>query len=101
MSGLPKGLISYLRAPFVMIVWVMETYTNNRERLKAFMAQPRTAKTFKVAITLTGLIWVAIAVMANEQQGERLTDAMQNFWTETQTLSDDRKTFQDNKESAR
>lgn len=95
-----NGLKSYLRVPFVMIVWVMETYAKNRERLKTFMAQPRTAKIFKGAIVLTVLVWVAIALMANEEQGHRLSDAMKNFWSETQSLSQDRKDFQNSKELA-
>lgn len=95
-----SGLKAYFRAPFVMIVWVMETYSKNRERLKAFMAQPRTAKIFKGAIVLTALVWVVIALIANDQQGQRLTDAMKSFWSETQSLSEDRKAFQDKKETA-
>ena len=100
MTGLPEGLKAYLRAPFVMIVWVMETYAQNRTRLKTFMAEPRTARVFKWAIGVTALVWLAIALMANEEQGKRLTDAVQGFWSDAQSLSEERKALQDGKESA-
>jgi len=100
MTGLPEGLKSYLRAPFVMIVWVMETYTKNRDHLKAFMAQPRVAKTFKIAVVLTALGWIVVALMANPEQGQRLTDAVKSFWSDTQDLSEQRKALQEGKENA-
>lgn len=101
MSGIPEGLKSYLRAPFAAIVWVMETYSKNRERLRVFMAQPRTARIFKMAIVVTALAWIVIALMANEEQGQRLTDALKGFWSETQSLSEERKALQESKEVAR
>jgi len=100
MTGLPEGLKAYLRVPFVMIVWVMETYTKNRARLKTFMAQPRTAQMFKWAITLTALVWLAVAVMANPQQGQRFTDAIKGLWSDTQNLSEQRKALHESKEPA-
>ena len=48
MTGLPAGLKAYLRVPFVMIVWVMETYTKNRDSFRTFMAKPRVSTAFKV-----------------------------------------------------
>lgn len=100
MSGMPEGLKAYFRAPFVMIVWVMETYAKNRARLRTFMKEPRNAKIFKVAVVITALAWLVIALMANEQQGQRLTDAVKNLWSETKDLSDQRKALQEGKEPA-
>jgi len=100
MTGLPEGLKAYLRVPFVMIVWVMETYTLNRARLKTFMAQPRTAQVFKWAIGVTALIWLVVAMMASEQQGQRFTNAVKGFWSDAQSLSQERKALQEDKESA-
>ena len=100
MTCLPEGLKNYLRTPFVMIVWVMETYAKNRARLKVFMAEPRVAKTFKIAVVATTFVWLAIAFMANPEHGQRLTDAVKNFWTETQNLSEQRKALQESKEAA-
>ena len=79
MINLPEGLKSYLRTPFVAIVWVMDTYAHNRARLKTFMAQPRTAQVFSVAVVLTFVVWLGVALMANEEHGQRLTDAIQGL----------------------
>lgn len=95
-----EGLKAYLRVPFVMIVWVMETYTKNRERVKSFMAKPRTAQVFKTAVVLTALVWIVIGLTANEEQGQRFTDAVKNFWTETQSLSDEKRALQSGPETA-
>lgn len=98
MSGLPDGLKAYLRVPFVMIVWVMETYASNREKLRAFMARPRTARTFKAVIAATVVVWIVVALIANEQQGQRLTDAVQGLWSETKSLNEQRQSLQQDQE---
>ena len=100
MTGLPEGLKNYLRTPFVMIVWVMETYAKNRARLKVFMADPRVAKTFKIAVVVTTFVWLAVAYMSNPEQGQRLTDTVQEFWSDTKDLSEQRKALQEGKEAA-
>jgi len=91
MTGLPAGLKAYLRVPFSMIVWVMETYAKNRDRIRTFMAKPRVATAFKVMLALTALAWIIIGLTANEEQGRRLTDAMQGFWTDAQDLNAEKK----------
>lgn len=100
MTGLPEGLKNYLRTPFVMIVWVMETYAKNRARLKTFMAEPRVLKTFKIAVAVTALVWIVVGFMANPEQGQRFTDAVKGFWSETKSLPEQRKAFQESQESA-
>jgi len=74
-----------------MIVWVMETYTKNRDRIRAFMAKPRVSLAFKVMLALTAVAWITIGFMANEEQGRRLTEAMQGVWTDTQDLNAEKK----------
>ena len=73
MAGIPEGLKAYLRVPFSMIVWVMETYANNRARVKDFMSQSKPADFFKIAIAITVLAWIVIGLSAKEEDGQRLT----------------------------
>lgn len=91
MAGLPNGLKAYLRVPFVMIVWVMETYAKNRERLRAFLAQPRVAGTLKWAIVLTAVVWLVVGFMASDEDRGRLTETLKAFWTDTQELNAEKK----------
>ena len=100
MTGLPEGLKNYLRTPFVMIVWVMETYTKNRTRLKAFMAEPRVAKTFKIAVVVTTFVWLAVAFMASPDYSQRLTETVKEFWADTKDLPAQRKALQNAQEPA-
>jgi len=100
MTGMPEGLKNYLRTPFVMIVWVMETYAKNRTRLKAFMAQPRVSKTFKITVVVTTFVWLAVAFMASPEYSQRLTDAVQDFWADTKDLSEQRKALHNDQEPA-
>lgn len=98
--GMPTGLKNYFRVPFVMIVWVMETYTKNRESFRGFMAKPQIARAFKIILILTALAWVTIAWQANEKDGSRLTDALKGFWTDAQDLNEQKKQLNLEKEQS-
>ena len=89
-----EAVKAYLRVPFTVIVWMMETYSKNRLRLRIYMAQSRTKTMFKWAITVTMLAWIVIALIAREDQGQRLNDAIQGGWADTQSLFDERKTLE-------
>ena len=91
MAGFPEGLKSYLRVPFVMIVWFMETYAKNTARLRIFMKKPRVAMAFKLAITFTVLLWVVVAMVASEDDKNRFTDTLKSFWGEMQDLNQQKK----------
>ncbi|PCI40812.1 MAG: hypothetical protein COB46_06170 [Rhodospirillaceae bacterium] len=98
--GIPTGVKNYFRVPFVMIVWVMETYTKNRESFREFMAKPRIAAAFKVILVLTALAWVTVAWQASEEDGSRLTEAMKGFWTDAKDLNEQKKQLNLQKEQA-
>ena len=91
MTGLPSGLKAYFRVPFVMIVWVMETYAKNRDRFRTFMAKPRVATAFKVMLALTAAAWIIIGLMAKEEDRGLLTDAVQGLWSDAQDLNAQKK----------
>lgn len=91
MTGLPAGLIAYLRVPFAMIVWVMETFTKNRDRLRSFMAKPRVSLAFKVMLALTALAWVIVGINASEEDSGRLTKTLQGVWSDAQDLNAEKK----------
>ena len=88
-AKMKNGLIAYLRVPFTMIVWVMETYEKNRARVKVFMMGPRVASAFKIGLLLTAIIWVVIGVTATDEDGQRLTDTLKTFWSENIQSNDD------------
>ena len=100
MINLPNGLKAYLRVPFVMIVWIMETYASNRTRLRVFMAQPRVTTAFKVMLALTAVIWLGIALMAKEESGQRLTDAISDLRSDTESLIEQREAVQQGQKPA-
>ncbi len=96
---LPPGLKAYLRVPFVMIVWVMETYTKNRDRFKAFMADSRVRHFYMGLLLVTAVAWGSISFMASEEDSSLLSDAVKGAWSDTQKLSEERKVYQDALES--
>ena len=96
---LPPGLIAYLRVPFVMIVWVMDTYTNNRDRFKNFMADPRVRNIYMGILVVTAVTWGAILFTATDEDRSLLTDAMKGTWSDTKKLSDERKAYQESLEA--
>ncbi|MCG8389416.1 MAG: hypothetical protein MJA30_27945 [Cytophagales bacterium] len=74
-------VIWYLRQPFVMIVWFMETFAANRARLKAFMAEPRVASWVKTIIVATFFVWLLVfAFVATQEGGDRFTCAVKSLW---------------------
>ena len=81
---MPGWLKSYLRQPFVMIVWFMETYTKNTTRLRIFMTNPGAIKAFKIAITFTMLVWIVVGFMASDEDRGRLTEKIRTTWGELQ-----------------
>ena len=91
MSRLPEGLRNYLRTPFVVIVWFMETYTKNRARMKAFMAEDGAKKMFQGAIMLTVVVWVVVGLSASPEDRNRLTNALMGFWDDTEALAEEKK----------
>ena len=75
-----QWLVWYLRQPFRLIVWFMETFSNNRARLAAFMAKDGVAKTVKTIIVLTFFVWLAVfAFLASDEQGQRLSCAVKSL----------------------
>ena len=91
MKKLPNWLISYLRQPFVYIVWVMETYAKNTARLRIFMAKPNVAKAFKLAITFTMLVWIVVGIMASDEDRGRLTEKIRTTWGDIQEINEQKK----------
>lgn len=91
MTGFTEGLKSYLRVPFVMIVWFMETYAKNTTRVRIFMAKPDVIKVFKLAIAFTMLAWIVIGVMASDEDRGRLTEKIRTTWGEVQDINQQKK----------
>lgn len=74
-------LVWYLRQPFRLIVWFMETFAKNRERVGAFLARGRVAAVFKTAVILTFALWIGIfAFLASKDEGDRFSCAVKSLW---------------------
>ena len=71
-------------APFRLISAVVDIFVSNRNRIRDFLSIPRVANTLKYGMVLTMLIWLAIAMLAKEEDKKRLNDAVRDFWPETE-----------------
>lgn len=81
-AKLKSWLIAYLRQPFVMIVWFMETFKKNRTRLKAFSEQQRVSSAFKTLIVTTFFVWLLIfAFISTEDGGDRFSCAVKSLYS--------------------
>jgi Flp pilus assembly pilin Flp len=76
-------LIEMQRMPFRAIVAVMENFNRNRKRIRDFVRRPRIANTLKYGMMLTLLAWLVIALIFKGDEGNRLTDAVNNLWSKT------------------
>lgn len=73
-------LVWYLRQPFRLIVWFMETYAKNRERLKELLKNERAANAVKIVVVATFFVWLAVfAFLATDEQGNRFSCAVKSL----------------------
>jgi hypothetical protein len=80
-AKMKSWLIAYLRQPFVMIVWFMETFKKNRLRLKAFSERQKFSSIFKTLIVTTFFVWLLIfAFLSTEDGGDRFTCAVKSLY---------------------
>ncbi|WNJ99329.1 hypothetical protein L2D14_15840 [Thalassospiraceae bacterium LMO-JJ14] len=80
-SKLKSWLIAYLRQPFNMIVWVMETFAKNRKRLAVFLAREKVASVFKAVVVATFFVWLGVfAFLSSSEEGDRFTCALKSLW---------------------
>ena len=81
-AKLKSWLIAYLRQPFVMIVWFIETFKKNRLRLKAFMEKQRVSSFVKTIIITTFFVWLLVfAFIATQDGGDRFTCAVKSLYS--------------------
>lgn len=81
-AAFKSWLIWYLRQPFVMVVWFMETFAKNRAAVKAWAARPRVAAFVKTLIVGTFFAWLAVfAFLATSEQGDRFSCAVKSLWS--------------------
>jgi hypothetical protein len=82
-NPIKKWLIAYLRQPFHMIVWVMETFAKNRKRVAAFMAREGVVRVFKTVVIATFFIWLAVfAFLSSREEGNRFGCAVKSLMSD-------------------
>jgi len=70
-------------APFRAIARLMKLFVRNRNRVHDFVRRPLVAKILKYGMLLTLFIWLAIAMLATDEQKNRLTQAVKEMWSTT------------------
>jgi len=83
MNKLLEYLIEMQRMPFRVIVAVMENFSRTRKRISDFISRPRIASILKFGMLLTLLAWLVIALIYMDEEDNRLTDAVNNLWSNT------------------
>ena len=80
-------ILEYLKdmylAPFRAILSGMKLFVRNRNRVRDFVRRPVIARTLKYGMLLTLFIWLAIALLAKNEDNNRLTDAVNELWSKT------------------
>jgi uncharacterized membrane protein (DUF106 family) len=73
----PSPWIKLLFWPWLWIIgFFYRSYTLNRERLARFMARPWVSIAFKGIVVVTFLGWIAIWLLASDENRERLTETV-------------------------
>ena len=70
-------------APFRMIMSGMKLFVRNRNRVRDFVRRPVIANILKYGMLLTLFIWLAIALLASDEQKNRLSQAVKELWSTT------------------
>ena len=90
-NALWTAVKEFYAVPFRVFAFFMGYFIRNRNRAKAFMAKPRAKALFQGAIALTIAAWVVIGLSAAPEERSRLTDAVMGLWSDTQTLAEEKK----------
>jgi hypothetical protein len=69
--------------PFRAIASGIRLFARNRNRMREFVSQPVIAKILKYAMLLTLLIWLALALLAKDEDKNRLSEAVKELWPKT------------------
>ena len=67
-------------APFRLIAATARTFVRNRNRVRHLLSTPKVAATLKYGMVLTLMIWIAIFLLAREEDTKRLNDVVRSFW---------------------
>lgn len=70
-------------APFRAILSGMKLFVRNRNRVRDFVRRPVIANILKYGMLLTLFIWLAIALLASDEEKDRLTQALKEMWSNT------------------
>lgn len=75
-------LIWYLRQPFRMIVWFMETFAKNRATFKAFSGREKVASIIKTIMVVTFFGWLLVfAFLSTKEEGDRFGCAVKSLYS--------------------
>lgn len=80
MNNTIKYIKELYALPFRLFAVVMRIFHLNRMRLDIWMSKPGVSRSFKLLVVFTALVWLAIALISGDDENNRLTQAMQQFW---------------------
>ena len=69
--------------PIHLIVAVMEIFTSNRDQFRKLKERRFVAGVLKVGALITVVVWLVLALMAQDQEKSRLSDSLEQLWPET------------------
>ena len=69
-------------APFRLIATVLQIFASNRKRMRDFVSRPKIAGILKFAMAITMLVWFAILLLTEDEEQNRLTEAVKTIWPE-------------------
>ena len=58
---------------------IARVFAGNRSRLRNLASKPGVAKSLKLGMLITMLLWLSIALLAKKDQDNRLTEAVQGL----------------------
>jgi hypothetical protein len=83
-TKMKNNTLQYLKdmylMPFRAIASGIRLFARNRNRMREFISQPVVAKILRYAMLLTLFIWLALALLAKDEEKNRLTDAVKELW---------------------
>ena len=67
--------------PFRFIVAVMEIFSSNRDYFRRLKERSVVAKVVKFGALITIALWLALALLAENEDKNRLTESLNQFWS--------------------
>lgn len=74
-----------------LVLSIARIFSDNRRRIRDLTSRPGIARALRLGMLATLLVWLIVALLTQEQQQDRLRQALEGLWPHTAEPDSDRR----------